>query len=86
MFIDTPETRTAVRLLKLEWSHVGDAGAVKAVCGCIETLVTKCGLSLEDAARLVKRDVPKVIDAVMDRIGLHPSSEPELRAVQKVWR
>ncbi len=82
---NTPETRTAIRLLKLELNHVGDAGAVNAVVGCIQTLHEKCGLSLEDAARVVKRDHPKVIDVVMDRIGLHPSSEAELRAVQKVW-
>lgn len=83
---NTPETRTAIRLLKLELETVGDDGAVKAVIGCIETLTRKCGLTLEQAAAVVKRDNPKVIGVVMDRIGLYPSSEPELRAVQKVWR
>jgi len=83
--IDTPETCTALRLLKLELSVGRDEGTVKAVLGCMHSLMGNAGLTLLDAARAVDHANPLAVNVVMDRIGLHPSSEPELRAIQHVW-
>jgi len=83
--MDTPETRTCIRLLKQGHGQGGDAHAVKLFVKCMQQLHTMAGLTLDDAARLVKRELPQTAFVVMDRIGLHPSSEPELAALQRVW-
>ena len=43
------------------------------------------GRTWEAAARLFKRNHPEMAFDVMDRVGTYPSSDPELRALQKVW-
>jgi hypothetical protein len=43
------------------------------------------GLTWEAAARRFKRDHYHMAFDVMDRVGSYPSSDPELRALQKVW-
>lgn len=43
------------------------------------------GVSWELAARLFASKYPSLALDVMDRVGSWPSSEPEIRALQKVW-
>lgn len=44
------------------------------------------GVSWEAAARTFMIRYPNHALDVMDRVGTWPSSEPEIRALQKVWR
>ncbi len=43
------------------------------------------GRTWETAAHLFMRNHPAMALDVMDRVGSYPSSDPELRALQKVW-
>ncbi len=83
--MNTPETRTCIRLLKQQHRRNGDTHAVKVYIQCIRQMVAMAGIKLEDAARMVAHEAPATALVVMDRVGLHPSSEPELLALQKVW-
>jgi hypothetical protein len=83
--ISTAVTRTCIRLLKQRHAQGGDSHAVRVYVQCIYELRYMARLSIEDAARVVKRDAPETAMVVMDRIGLYPSSEPELSALQRVW-
>ena len=41
------------------------------------------GLTADEAARKVRRDLPRLCGEVDEIIGCWPSSEPELRAMQR---
>lgn len=43
------------------------------------------GVSWELAARIFASRYERLAYEVMDRVGSWPSSEPEIRALQKVW-
>ncbi len=43
------------------------------------------GRSWDQAARLFMRNHPSMALETMDRVGSYPSSDPELRALQRVW-
>lgn len=42
--------------------------------------------SLDLAARTFRVRHPSLARCVIDDVGLHPSSEPEIAALQRVWR
>ena len=81
----TPEIRTCLRLLRQAVRRDGEAGTVAAVVACIRTLHEMAGLSYREAARVVHCENRLLLATVMDRIGLHPASDVELRAVQEVF-
>jgi hypothetical protein len=57
---------------------------VEFVRAAIERRVTE-GVTLLDAARQVRARFPEECLETMDRIGLYPSSERELSALQRIW-
>lgn len=59
--------------------------AVKAVVTCMKALTTTGNMTATDAAALIVRTKPATTLGIMERIGLHPSSEWELAAVQSAW-
>jgi hypothetical protein len=58
----------------------------KQAIDCIHRMVLCNGWDYETAARKFYSEQPRVTARILDRIGSWPSSDPELAALQRVFR
>lgn len=63
--------------------------AIEAIRALVKSGITvegkKIDLDVDEAARYLVRAQRELCLRVMEEIGIWPSSEPELRALQKAW-